>query len=244
MQGLPFRRVPKVIIQAMVEGSHKSLNQYSAKDGASEILSPLTIMTGKPRPDHNNLKIELGAYARVYEANDPTSTNKTRATGAIALTPTGNAQGGYLFMSLTTGRRLSRQQWTELPMPEGAIAAVEAMAEEQGQAIFEDDTPKFEWSPGVTITDAQDAPIIIHETANQGAQNQGAQDQGAGATSDDDDEPGDDESDELEDDESDGENEESDDDTDNEEAEQENDNNPSEQGEETDEPEENDNDEE
>jgi hypothetical protein len=95
IQGLPFRRVPKIMIRAIVEGAHKSLNQFPVKDGASEIRSPLlTIMMGRPRPDYNDLKIELGAYALVYEANDPTNTNKTRATGAIALTPTGNAQGG------------------------------------------------------------------------------------------------------------------------------------------------------
>jgi hypothetical protein len=104
----------------------------------------VTIMTGKPRPDYNDLKIEFGAYALVYEANDPTNTNKTRPTGAIALTPTGNAHGGYFFMSLTTGRRLFRQQWDELPMPDGVIAAVQAMAEAQQQPFFENGTPFFE----------------------------------------------------------------------------------------------------
>jgi hypothetical protein len=71
-----------MMTRAIVEGAHKSLNQFPAKNGASDILSPLTIMTGRPRPDYNNLKVKFGAYALVYEANDPTNTNKTRATGA------------------------------------------------------------------------------------------------------------------------------------------------------------------
>jgi hypothetical protein len=56
------------MIRAVVEGAHKALNQFPVKDGASEFLSPLTIMTGgRPRPDYNDLKIEFGAYATVDE---------------------------------------------------------------------------------------------------------------------------------------------------------------------------------
>jgi hypothetical protein len=137
------------MIRAIVEGAHKGLNQFPAKDGASKVLSPLTIMTGRPKPDCNDLKIELCAYALVYEANDPTNTYKTRSTGAIALTSTGNTQGGYFFMSLTTGRRLSRQQWDKLPMPDGVIAAVEAMAAEQRQPVFENNTPYSSGAPAL-----------------------------------------------------------------------------------------------
>jgi hypothetical protein len=40
-----------------------------------------------------------------------------RTVGALALRPTGNAQGGYYFYSLMSGQRLHRTHWTELPMP-------------------------------------------------------------------------------------------------------------------------------
>jgi hypothetical protein len=52
----------------------------------------------------------------------------TRAVGGIALRPTGNAQGGYFFFSLATGRRLNRNSWTELPMPSDVIAWVHKLA--------------------------------------------------------------------------------------------------------------------
>lgn len=55
----------------------------------------------------------------------------TRTTGAIALRPTGNAQGGFYFMSLTTGRRLSRNHWTMLPMPQDVIDRVHVLARRQ-----------------------------------------------------------------------------------------------------------------
>ena len=167
VQGLPYRRLPRVLIRSIVEGAHKSLNQFPVKNGASAVLSPLTIMTGSPSPDYNDFKIELGAYAHVFEDNEPTNINQTRSTGAIALTPTGNAQGGYFFLSLTTGRKISRQQWTELPIPHGVIATVEAMAIGDDQPLMGNGGPAFEWSPGIAIADEQHVPILIDEVDNE-----------------------------------------------------------------------------
>jgi hypothetical protein len=161
IQGLPFRRIPKLMMRACIEGAHKTLNQFPARDSVSEILSPLTIMARRPSPDYHDLKIEFGAYAQVFEDNDPTNTVRARTTGVIALTPTGNAQGGYYFLSLTTGRKLSRQQWDELPMPDGVIAAVEAMAARDEQPLLGYGAPVFEGSPGIVIED--EAPIVIDE---------------------------------------------------------------------------------
>jgi hypothetical protein len=167
IQGLPFKRIPKAMTRAAIEGAHKALNQFPARDGASDVMSPLTIMTGRPSPDYNQLKIEFGAYAQIFESNDPTNTVRNRTTGAIALTSTGNAQGGYYFLSLTTGRKLSRQQWDELPMPDGVIATVEAMAAEQNQAILGNEGPIFEWSPGIVILDEHETPNILDEQVDE-----------------------------------------------------------------------------
>ncbi len=108
-------------------------------------------MTGRPTPDYNDMKIEFGACGQVFEDNNPTNTPIARTTGAIALTPTGNAQGGYFFLSLATGRKLSRQQWDALPMPDGVVAAVERMAQDESQPLIGQGAPLFEWSPGVPI---------------------------------------------------------------------------------------------
>jgi hypothetical protein len=53
---------------------------------------------------------------------------RTRTTGAIAMKPTGNAQGGHWFYSLTTGRMLDRQQWRALPMPADVIERINVLA--------------------------------------------------------------------------------------------------------------------
>jgi hypothetical protein len=53
---------------------------------------------------------------------------QARTTGAIATKPTGNAQGGFWFYSLTTGRMLGRRRWTPLPMPQDVIERITVLA--------------------------------------------------------------------------------------------------------------------
>ncbi len=89
-----------------VASANKSLNQFPARDGASADLSPLT--TGVPSRDYDDMKIEFGSYAQVFEERGNTNTMRMRTTGAIAMTPTGNTQGGCNFLSLTTGMKISR----------------------------------------------------------------------------------------------------------------------------------------
>jgi hypothetical protein len=88
---------------------------------------------------------------------------RARTTGTIALTPTSNAQGGYYFLSPTTGRKLSRQQWDELPMHNGVIAAVERIAETDNQPLIGHGARLFEWSPGVTIEEDKLALVLLDD---------------------------------------------------------------------------------
>jgi hypothetical protein len=41
VQGLPFRRIPKVMMRAVIKGAHKALHQFPGKNSVSETLSPL-----------------------------------------------------------------------------------------------------------------------------------------------------------------------------------------------------------
>jgi hypothetical protein len=52
----------------------------------------------------------------------------TGTTGAIVLRPMGNTQGGYYFFSLTIGRRMNRNRWTELPIPADVIDRVHTLS--------------------------------------------------------------------------------------------------------------------
>jgi hypothetical protein len=110
-------------------------------------------MTGRANPDYNELKLEFGLYVQIFEDNTPSNTTTSRNTGAIALNPTGNAQGDYFFMSLVTGKRLSRHQWTKIPMTNAVTSAVEAMAEKEGQPLIKVGVPLFEWRPNSSVED-------------------------------------------------------------------------------------------
>ena len=45
VQGLPFRRFPKILTKAIVEEANASQNLFPAVDGVSDTMSPLTIVT-------------------------------------------------------------------------------------------------------------------------------------------------------------------------------------------------------
>jgi hypothetical protein len=123
----PFRKMPPQMIQDLIGGCVFWLNMFPDKRGVSNVMSPRTILTGKTIDYKRHCQIMFGAYhAQVHKEHD--NSLQTRTTGAIALRPTGNEQGGVYFMSLTMGRRLNRNHWHELPMPKDVIEHVHKMA--------------------------------------------------------------------------------------------------------------------
>jgi hypothetical protein len=58
----------------------------------------------------------FGAYCEVHADPDITHTMEPRTRWGICLGPTGNLQGSYIFMSLTTGKKIVRRKFTEMPI--------------------------------------------------------------------------------------------------------------------------------
>jgi hypothetical protein len=71
-------------------------------------------------------KSPFGSYCEVHDDPAPTNTMVTCSTPAIMLGPTGNLQGTYKFLSLTTGKKGKRHAFTPYPMPDPVIKKVEA----------------------------------------------------------------------------------------------------------------------
>jgi hypothetical protein len=92
------------------------LNIFPPKDGVSQNVNPLELITGVKIVHNKHIRAEFGEYVQVHKEHD--NTMKTRTTGTIVTKPTGNSQGGHWFYSLTTGQMLDRRQWTPLPMPD------------------------------------------------------------------------------------------------------------------------------
>ena len=80
----------------------------SSTQGTAEIILNLAM-------DFNTYgKLEFGDYVQTHEEHD--NSMGTRTVGAIETRPTCNVQGGYYFISLSTGQRITRREFTKLPM--------------------------------------------------------------------------------------------------------------------------------
>jgi Reverse transcriptase (RNA-dependent DNA polymerase)/Zinc knuckle len=123
---LPFKKIPKRMIIEMIFYVVFWLNALPALNGVSSTISPRGIVIGSSIDFVKHVRLEFGSYVQVHEDHDNSMTPRT--TGAIALRPTGNVQGGYYFYSLTTGRRINRNKWTTLPMPQDVIDRVHNLA--------------------------------------------------------------------------------------------------------------------
>ena len=83
--------------------------------------------------------MNFGEYVQTHEEYD--NSLNPRTIGALALRPTGNVQGGYFFLSLTTGKVINHMCWTRIPMPKEVIDRVERMARQEHVGttlLFED----------------------------------------------------------------------------------------------------------
>ena len=152
IHGMPYKRLPRVMVRELVTFAERSINMLPHSDGVSDTMSPDTIVTGRPRMDYRTMKLEFGTYVQVY---DGTSNDvKSRTLGAIALNPTGNANGDHYFMSLATGERLHRRSWMPLPLSDLAIARVEAIGIEEGMPAIDHVHMIAEFNPDKTVDDS------------------------------------------------------------------------------------------
>ncbi|CAJ1950718.1 unnamed protein product [Cylindrotheca closterium] len=130
---LPFRRIPKLILEYLIRNAVFWLNAFPALDGVSNNLSPRYIVTGRQVTMKHHVRTEFGAYVQTHEEHS--NDMRSRTLGAICLGPTGAAQGSHYFMSVATGKRISRQHWTTLPMPTEVIDEVSQKGQQQGMPL-------------------------------------------------------------------------------------------------------------
>jgi hypothetical protein len=134
---LPFKIIPGRMIIEMLVNVVLWINAFPPSSGVSKTFSPRTIMTGTVLDFNKHCQIPFGAYAELHEDNNITNTMTERTQPAICLGPTANFQGSYKFLSLNTGKRITRKQFKDLPMPDSVIRKIEAMAtcEKQDKVI-------------------------------------------------------------------------------------------------------------
>ena len=121
---LPFKVIPLIMLVEMTYFCTFWLNAFPSKSGVSMNHSPQKIITGQQLDYKKQCKLSFGSYVQTHEEPTPSNTQMARTIGAIALGPTGNLQGAYKFLNLRTGKKITRRNWTKLPMPQEVIDRV------------------------------------------------------------------------------------------------------------------------
>jgi len=155
---LPFEHVPWIMLIRLVCNAVLWLNAFPHSDGISDMLSPRYLLTGQHLDYRKHVCLEFGAYVQTHEAHS--NGMELRTCGAICMGPTGNEQGGHRFMSLATGRELSHNRWTELPMPRDAISRINTLGLKQSMPKTLTFADRF----GHEILDADDEVNDEHDS--------------------------------------------------------------------------------
>ena len=123
---LPFQKVPARLVIEMAKTAMFWLNAFPVAGGASQDLSPRTILTGQQVDYKHHCRYQFGEYTQTHEEHN--NSMNPRTVGAIALRPVGNCQGSFYFLSIATGRVLNRLHAMALPMPDDMIDKFHRMA--------------------------------------------------------------------------------------------------------------------
>jgi FtsZ-binding cell division protein ZapB len=115
MSVLPYKLLPKLVIIELMHFCVMWMNSFPVKLGISEKWSPREIVSRHKLDAKMHCKVPFGAYCEVYVNPDITNTMEPRTKWGICLGPTGNMQGSYKFLSLSTGKKVTRRKFTEMP---------------------------------------------------------------------------------------------------------------------------------
>ena len=78
-------------------------------------------MSGETLDYKKHLSLQMGQCCQVHEEETPHNSQVQRTKGAISLRLSGNIQGGYKFMALNTGKKITRCSLDVIPMPDPII---------------------------------------------------------------------------------------------------------------------------
>ena len=160
---LPYKKIPKLMIQYMATRVADQLNYFPVKGGVSSYYSPRMILKRSNLDFVKHCKVPFGAYVQACNEPKPYNSNKPRTIGAIYLQPLDVPQGGHELMDLQSGRRITRRHVTKIPVTEHVIATVEARASKEGFTTLKFTTkqgkqiPDADWIAGVDYQDNTDS---------------------------------------------------------------------------------------
>ena len=114
-----FCHLLRLVLIHLLKNCTLWLNAFPAADGVSSVHSPRFLLTGRELSFDRHAVLEFGSYAQTHEEHS--NGMEPWTMGTICLAPTGNAQGGHWFLSLTSGSHIICHRWTPLPMPQEVV---------------------------------------------------------------------------------------------------------------------------
>ncbi|KAA8497592.1 Retrovirus-related Pol polyprotein from transposon TNT 1-94 [Porphyridium purpureum] len=164
LSGLPFR-MPKSLTGFLAEYVVQRINMMKSSVAPEyDGRSPYEDLTGRLVDAKKELALGFGDYCQSH-SKSVDSTMAERTTGCIALRPTLNLAGSWLFYNLNTKNIITRQKWNQLPHPDFVISRMNEIAEQQsasGVVIDIEDQPHDDEEEDVEglLIDEQDRPEL------------------------------------------------------------------------------------
>ena len=128
VHSLPYM-LPLFLLAWMVYFAVSRINLFPTKGGLVKV-SPFEAFNGRKVDFDRDLRVGFGKYCEVNVDTD--NTLKSRTASAISLLSTGSASGSVKFYNLATGRVVTRDRFTEIPMPDLIVAHMNALATKSG----------------------------------------------------------------------------------------------------------------
>ena len=130
---LPFKIIPRIMIQILVMEVTKKLNYFPPKGGVSTYYSPRMILHQSNLNYNTHFKFEFGQFVQATDDNPITkNTPQSRTIDCIYLRNTPTQQGGHQLLDLTTRRLITRHALTTVPITHLVISRVEQLAKRDG----------------------------------------------------------------------------------------------------------------
>ena len=126
---LPFQKIPTRLVIEMAKTAVFWLNAFPVMGGASQDLSPRTILMEQQVDYKRHCHFQFREYAQTHEEHN--NSMNPRTVGALTLHPVENGQRSFYFLSILTGRVLNQLHATALPMPDSIIDKIHRMAWQQ-----------------------------------------------------------------------------------------------------------------
>jgi len=128
MNALPYPQLPRLMTIELMHFCIMWMNAFPVKSGVSEKWSPRELISHHKLDAKVHCKTPFGAYCEVHMDPDIMNTMEPRTKWGICLGPTGNMQGSNKCMSLSTGKKIVRRKFTEMPMTESVMNQIDKWA--------------------------------------------------------------------------------------------------------------------